>query len=935
MNVSADVFPVKKFRGQLRPSQQAVVEIAKQKLQAGHKKLHIVAPPGSGKTVLGLYLWGECIRLPAVVLAPNSAIQSQWASKCDLFEFITPREQAVSLDPKNPAVLTSLTYQSLTLPGSTNDTLEEQAFTLWIEKLIATEQALNADEALVWVEDLRRHNQNYYEERLATYRKQARDMLTSGGESLATLHSSVLGLLQRLKERQVGLIIFDECHHLLGHWGRVLNDVAAWLGNPILIGLTATPPDTEGKPESDVERYAQFFGEIDFEVPVPAVVKDGFLAPYQDLVYFVRPTGDELAFVARADAELLAIVHELCQPRKPQTAKTTQQSLNLIQWLQTTLAERRLPTGVVKDWSSFAKRDTDFAQAARLFLLRRGEKLPENVPLPDFLSELSQAPELDILTPVLDRYVRHYLRRSPNAENHALAETTIARLRMLGMQITETGCRPCASPVGRVLAYSQAKASALPAILRAEYAVLKDKLRAVVVTDYEKTSAVTAEVKNLLNEEAGGAIAAFKTLLNLPDLRQLDPILVTGSTVLVDNDAAPKVLQAAQHWLTQHKHECELTLHAAGKFQELTGQGRDWCPRVYIAMITQLFQQGIAQCLVGTRGLLGEGWDADKINVLIDLTTVTTSMSVNQLRGRSIRLDPQEKQKLANNWDVVCLAPEFTKGLDDYRRFRAKHATLFGVTDDGTIEKGVGHVHAALTELQPELLEDAVSLLNKEMLQRVTMRSQARALWNIGERFRGEVLHAVEARPLQSRDAGGFPPFHGMNSPWTEGSLMQAMGTAILKTSLELGLITGTASLHVSQRSGGYVRAFLEHASEEESRIFSQACHELLAPLDRPRYAVPRLIHSLNFPWYSQILPQFVKRYFEKREVTGVVLHAVPNAFAKNKEVAVQFQRHWNEHVSPGEVIYTLHGQGESILQQALANKESPQHAVHEKELFR
>ena len=117
----------------------------------------------------------------------------------------------------------------------------------------------------------------------------------------------------------------------------------------------------------------------------------------------------------------------------------------------------------------------------------------------------------------------------------------------------------------------------------------------------------------------------------------------------------------------------------------INGKGRDWCPRVYVAMITDLFQRGVTRCLVGTRGLLGEGWDANKVNVLIDLTTVTTSMTVNQLRGRSIRLDPNDPTKLADNWDVVCIAPEFSKGLDDYRRFIAKHKSLFGVTDDGAI----------------------------------------------------------------------------------------------------------------------------------------------------------------------------------------------------------------------------------------------------------
>ena len=40
------------FSGKLRPSQVASSEIIREQLEAGGKNLHIVAPPGSGKTVL-------------------------------------------------------------------------------------------------------------------------------------------------------------------------------------------------------------------------------------------------------------------------------------------------------------------------------------------------------------------------------------------------------------------------------------------------------------------------------------------------------------------------------------------------------------------------------------------------------------------------------------------------------------------------------------------------------------------------------------------------------------------------------------------------------------------------------------------------------------------------------------------------------------------
>ena len=53
--------------------------------------------------------------------------------------------------------------------------------------------------------------------------------------------------------------------------------------DPIILGLTATPPDGTGFNESDVQRYDDFFGPVDYSVPVPALVRDSNLAPYQDL----------------------------------------------------------------------------------------------------------------------------------------------------------------------------------------------------------------------------------------------------------------------------------------------------------------------------------------------------------------------------------------------------------------------------------------------------------------------------------------------------------------------------------------------------------------------------------------------------------------------------------------------------------------------------
>src|SRR5262245_36941029 len=100
--VMDDSFPSLSFRGTLRPSQAEVVAIAQKKLAEGARRLHIVAPPGSGKTVLGLYLWAACVRRPALVLSPNSAIQAQWAAKCELFE--GTGNCAISTDVQSPGL---------------------------------------------------------------------------------------------------------------------------------------------------------------------------------------------------------------------------------------------------------------------------------------------------------------------------------------------------------------------------------------------------------------------------------------------------------------------------------------------------------------------------------------------------------------------------------------------------------------------------------------------------------------------------------------------------------------------------------------------------------------------------------------------------------------------------------------------------------------
>ena len=813
------------------------------------------------------------------------------------------------------------------MPRHGGEGFDEIALQLWAEKLIADGQADDHESAEAWQVSLKDSNPNYYTSRLGTYRKKVRDDFAENGNALWTLHESAKANLLRLKEVGIGLIILDECHHLMHHWGRILAEVKELFGDPIVLGLTATPPNIEATPGTDAKRYDEFFGPVDYEVPVPALVRASNLAPYQDLCYFVRPAPHELDYIAGVDGEFEELLLDLQRPHDGDSKCIAP----LDDWIYTSLQERINHRGESLSWSKFYSKNEVYCDNARRYLQGNQRPLPSDVPRIPLKTSDESWNRMSMLRSILDRYVRHGLRLSKSKIDHEKAESVIARLRLLGVQITETGSRPCASPVGRVMAYASSKVDALNEIISVEMKALGSNIRAVVVTDFEKTSA-TALVEGVLDKEAGGAIAVLRSLVKHQAGDYLDPILMTGSTVLVDDDLAERFLERAKAWINERNLDVTFTDEVYDGYHEIHGRGKHWAPRYYSLMITEFFQDGLTKCLVGTRGLLGEGWDASRINVLIDMTTVTTSMSINQLRGRSIRLDEKWPGKVANNWDIVCVADEFTRGYDDYQRFKQKHKQLFGVCDDGAIEKGVGHVHAAFNDVRPEGISEGMALFNEEMVCRAMSRAHTRELWGIGKPFGIEARPAVEAK-ASSGFSSGFK--FGVNREvWTDASLTQAIANAIVDSLCALGEMAHGACPSGGDRGGGWIRYHLHNSTTEEAEMFGRALSEVLGPLDKPRYVVARSSRFFDATWLSKLMPEVLAIYLRKQRVSVMMYHAVPSCLANTKERAAVFQQYWNLHVSPGEVTYTRSANGKQLVEHAQMNGLVPEFGLHQKSVY-
>lgn len=225
--------PSWRFAGTFRPYQQRILERFDD-LKQNHR-IHIVAAPGSGKTILGLELICR-LGQPALTLAPTITIRDQWidrfAAHFQRNGAANPREWC-STSLHNPAFLTVITYQAL-----------YSAYT----------QALDEET----------------------------------GEDFADLD-----ILEAV--RDIETVCLDEAHHLRSQWHRALTAFMDQLGRrkAVLntIALTATPP-YDSTP-SEWQRYEQLCGPIDEEIFAPELVAAGNLCPHQDYIYVTKPSQEE------------------------------------------------------------------------------------------------------------------------------------------------------------------------------------------------------------------------------------------------------------------------------------------------------------------------------------------------------------------------------------------------------------------------------------------------------------------------------------------------------------------------------------------------------------------------------------------------------------------------------------------------------------------
>lgn len=840
------------------------------------KHLHIVAPPGSGKTVLGLEIMLR-LNKPALIVTPNLAIRNQWIQRfCELFldEQVIP--EWISTDIKNPGLLTVTTYQAIHAAcNSKTETIKK----------------------------------NYPDPKF-----------------------DISSIIKILKKHNISTFILDEAHHLKSSWWKSITDIKEII-SPTIVALTATPPFDVSGPEW--ERYIQLNGSVDIEISVPELMLEGDLCPHQDLVYFATPTKKEKYAIERYYETARIFFEELKTDKillyAFENHPVYQNPEMHLEWIYENLSS--YTSGLV--YLNFKEK-----KIADIHFEIIGDQR-KIVPAFNFfwLEELLYSYFF-----TFDNYFSDFKEHRTNLES---------RLRRNGFLEKKRISFFDNKSLNQFFSLSMGKLQGIKDIVDFEFSVLKDDLKMVILTDFIKKEFLTGKYPNDVEPDKIGAIPIFEKLRREnSDKKKLG--VLTGDIVII-----PKTSEEIFSSLCLKKNLTAVsTTELSYDNEYVLVTISDAIRHAVVAIVTEIFQSGEIHVLIGTKSLLGEGWDAPKMNTLILASFVSSFVLSNQMRGRVIRTDKDTPHKTGNIWHLVCFDDKSENGGYDFDILKKRFKTFVGIShsNDPTIENNFERLNIKIHENKRDF-----ALINFKTYTIAKDRENLSNQWNIAlnkGNFLIEEIKIPEIKMQKSKDiklgylkkmlgdllgilvstfllflyevvsevVKSYDDIHSMEELFkvlivigilgifTFGSkfiraarqyykykniakYLKLIGNVVLKSLIRESIIkTSEKKLTVITSDELYKNSvcYLEGGSKFEKSIFISALQEIISQNDNPRYLLKQKNRFLLF----------------KRDI----YFSVPEVFGKNKNSAEFFRETWSKTFGPSDLIFTRTPAGRKVL---------------------
>ncbi|MCL2078999.1 MAG: DEAD/DEAH box helicase family protein [Oscillospiraceae bacterium] len=466
-------------------------------------------------------------------------------------------------------------------------------------------------------------------------------------------------LIAELKARNINVVVLDEAHHLRSAWWKSLTEVINALDGVKTIALTATPPyDVE---KNEWEKYVDLCGPVDCEISVPELVATGDLCPHQDFVIFNRLTLNEEKKALDIQGAFDAFCEKLRGNQDFIQAIAALPELNNYQKYEEKIFDNP------KYYSSLLI----FMHAAGAHTERKLAKaLGGGAAIPPLDLGWLECMLQGILFDDADSFSAH----------RAVIDEIRAELTRIGGIEKKKVMLVGNNEIKKLLAGSVAKMDSISEIARREYACLGGNLSMAILVDYIRAEAMSLDDYNKI-----GVVPIFKRLINANLGAKI--AILTGSLKVIPHCLIPFVKARV----------AECTFQDSGLDGYVKINIRDAYKNRLVATITEAVVEKELNIVIGTVALLGEGWDCPAINSLILASFVGSFMLSNQMRGRAIRTNPCEPEKVANIWHLVGITRRHDKklisaslDLSDYDTLKRRFQGFVGIAyTDNVILNGL------------------------------------------------------------------------------------------------------------------------------------------------------------------------------------------------------------------------------------------------------
>lgn len=517
---------------------------------------------------------------------------------------------------------------------------------------------------------------------------------------------SNIDLFKLIKQNGIKTICLDEAHHLQNEWQKALETFIKGLDKNIkIISLTATPP-YDASP-AEWKRYNEICGEIDEEIFIPELVKQNNLCPHQDYIYFNFPTKEE--------------VNEFQDyKQKIVNALETVKDLPFIETLTNKidelyrLGDEMIYANVHQIVSIMVLLDY-FGYIPNLAIVKA---LTTKRTLPNFKLEFAEI-------------ALQFLLESSKLLSEEEKDELLKVLKSNGIIDKNKVELDLNATLKRKLISSMGKLESIKQIAKCESNCLGEKLRMLILTDYIKKESV----KEIGTNKKFNNISVVSIFENLrKEKLNCNIAVLSGSLIILPENIFSELKKQ------NIKYTSEKIANTGYQSVNFKATNRE-----KVNIVGKLFETGKIQILIGTKSLLGEGWDSPCINSLILASFVGSFMLSNQMRGRAIRIDKNNPDKTANIWHLVTVEPEYLiQGrrltLEEKEMFNAKkylNSCDFKVLErrfesfigpnyeTGKIESGIERVSI----IKPPYDKDGIENINEQMKEISAERAHLKEVW--------------------------------------------------------------------------------------------------------------------------------------------------------------------------------------------------------------